>query len=116
MFAYVSKIIDDTSRLNVMLSASHSDFQIPNSPGQSSLFLDSDWEFSSAGFHVIDSSNVNDRQIEQNFYGVVTYQKAEDKLNYQVSAFTRFSEVNYLPDLSVIWNITGWPARSMTVY
>ena len=46
----------------------------------------------------IDSSNVNDRQIEQNFYGVVAYQKAEDKLNYQVSAFTRFSEVNYLPD------------------
>ena len=40
MFAYVSKIIDDTSRLNVMLSASHSDFQIPNSPG-GSPFLDS---------------------------------------------------------------------------
>ena len=33
MFAYVSKIIDDESRLSVMLSASHSDFQIPNSPG-----------------------------------------------------------------------------------
>ena len=43
-------------------------------------------------------SDVNDRQIEQNFYGVVTYQKSEDKLNYQLSAFTRFSEVNYLPD------------------
>ena len=95
MFAYVSKIIDDTSRLNVMLSASHSNFQIPNSPG-GSPFQDS------AGTPLplpsIDSSNVNDRQIEQNFYGVVTYQKSEDKLNYQLSAFTRFSEVNYLPD------------------
>ena len=95
MFAYVSKIIDDTSRINVMLSASHSDFQIPNSPG-GSPFLDS------AGnplpLPYIDSSDVNDRQIEQNFYGVVSYQKAEDKLNYQASAFSRFSEVNYLPD------------------
>src|SRR5208283_3978924 len=95
MFAYVSKIIDDTSRLNVMLSASHSNFQIPNSTG-GSPFQDS------AGTPLplpsIDSSNVNDRQIEQNFYGVVTYQKSEDKLNYQLSAFTRFSEVNYLPD------------------
>jgi outer membrane receptor protein involved in Fe transport len=95
MFAYVSKIIDDTSRLNIMLSASHSDFQIPNSPG-GSVFLDS------AGnplpLPTIDSSTVNDRQIEQNFYGIAAYQKAEDRLNYQVSAFTRFSEVNYLAD------------------
>ena len=95
MFAYVSKIIDDTSRINVMLSASHSDFQIPNSPG-GAPFLDS------AGNPLplpsIDSSNVNDRQIEQNYYGIVTYQKTEDKFNYQASAFTRFSEVQYLPD------------------
>jgi outer membrane receptor protein involved in Fe transport len=95
MFAYVSKIIDDTSRINVMLSASHSDFQIPNTPG-GTVFLDSNGNPLPLSY--INSSNVNDRQIEQNFYGVVSYQKSEDKLNYQLSAFTRFSEVNYLPD------------------
>jgi hypothetical protein len=95
MFAYVSKIIDDTSRINVMLSASHSDFQIPNSPGGSPLL---DTAGNPLPLPSIDSSDVNDRQVEQNFYGVVAYQKAEDKINYQVSAFTRFSEVNYLPD------------------
>jgi outer membrane receptor for ferrienterochelin and colicin len=95
MFAYVSKVIDDTSRLNVMLSASHSDFQIPNSPGGSPF---TDTAGNPLPLPSIDSSNVNDRQIEQNFYGIVAYQKAEDKLNYQVSAFTRFSEANYLPD------------------
>jgi len=95
MFAYVSKIIDDTSRLNVMLSASHSDFQIPNSPG-GTPFADS--QGNTLPLPYINSADVNDRQIEQNFYGVVSYQKAEDKLNYQLSAFTRFSEVNYLPD------------------
>ena len=38
MFAYVSKIIDDNSRINVMLSASHSDFQIPNSSRRYSIY------------------------------------------------------------------------------
>ena len=99
MFAYVSKIIDDTSRINVMLSASHSDFQIPNSPGQSVISDSNGNPILPAGFPVIDSSSLNERQIEQNFYGVVTYQKEEDKLNYQLSAFTRFSEVNFLPDV-----------------
>jgi len=95
MFAYVSKIIDDTSRLNIMLSASHSDFQIPNSPN-GSLFTDTAGNPLPLPFE--NSANVNDRQIEQNFYGVAAYQKSQDQLNYQLSAFTRFSEVNYLPD------------------
>jgi len=95
MFAYVSKIIDDSSRINIMLSASHSDFQIPNSPNGSPF---TDTAGNPLPLPTIDSSTVNDRQIEQNFYGVVAYQKTEDRLNYQVSAFTRFSEVNYLAD------------------
>jgi len=97
MFAYVSKIIDDESRMSVMLGASHSDFQIPNSPG-GTPFLDQSGLGNTLPLPYINSADVNDRQIEQNFYGVVAYQKSEDKLNYQLSAFTRFSEVNYLPD------------------
>jgi len=102
MFAYVSKIIDDTSRINVMLSASHSNFQVPSSPG-GAPFVDGNGNpltNNGTSFTIpnINSEDVNDRQIEQNFYGVVAYQKSEDKLNYQLSAFTRFSELNYLPD------------------
>jgi outer membrane receptor protein involved in Fe transport len=95
MFAYISKVIDDESRVSVMLGASHSDFQIPNASG-GTLFNDG------AGIPLPlpneSSQDVNDRQVEQNFYAVAAYQKSEDKLNYQLSAFTRFSEVNYLPD------------------
>jgi len=94
MFAYISKIIDDESRISVMLGCSHSDFQIPNAP-DGTLFSANG---SPLPLPFIPSQDVNDRQIEQNFYGVVAYQKSEDKLNYQLSAFTRFSEVNYLPD------------------
>src|SRR4030081_1198605 len=39
-FGYFSYILDDTSRLTLLLSATHSDFQIPNSPGQTPLFND----------------------------------------------------------------------------
>jgi len=98
IFGLFSKVIDDSSRINVMLSASHSNFQVPNSPVGTDYFTSNN--LTNPGFAIINSADVNDRQIEQNFYGVVAYQKAEDKLNYQVSAFTRFSEVNYLPDVN----------------
>ncbi len=97
MFTYVSKVIDDTSRINFMLNASHSDFQIPNSPG-GTTFFDSNG-VPNPGFPVVYSANVNDNQSEQNYYGIVAYQKALDQLNFQVSAFTRFSEVYYKPDI-----------------
>jgi len=33
-FSYFSYILDDTSRVNVMLSASYANFEVPNTPGQ----------------------------------------------------------------------------------
>ncbi|MGZ5543641.1 MAG: TonB-dependent receptor, partial [Limisphaerales bacterium] len=33
-FGYMSYILDDTSRLSLMLSSAYSDFEIPNNPGQ----------------------------------------------------------------------------------
>jgi len=97
-FAYISKVIDDTSRLNFMLSASHADFQIPNNPGQSVISDSNGNSILPAGFPVIDSSQLNERQSEQNYYAIAAYQKAIDQLNFQVSAFTRFSEVLFKPD------------------
>src|SRR5208282_2343746 len=37
-------------------------------------------------------------QLEQNYYGVVTYQKTAGNLNYQVSALGRNSQVHFTPD------------------
>jgi outer membrane receptor protein involved in Fe transport len=108
-FAYISKIIDDTSRVNVMLSASRSHFQIPDSPNGTDFFTANG--LTNPGFPIINSADVNDRQIEQNFYGIVAYQKTEDKLNYQVSAFARFSEVNYLPDVTGDLGYNGIAAK-----
>jgi outer membrane receptor for ferrienterochelin and colicin len=93
-FSYFSYVLDDTSRVNLMLSASDSNFQVPDvtgnntaafpgAPGQPATF---------------DSANLNENQNEQNYYAVVTYQKTAGDLNLQVSAIGRDSSVHFRPD------------------
>jgi len=90
-FAYFSYLIDDTSRLNLILSGAHGDFQLPNNPGQTPAFT-------LAGVPSFDSANLNENQTEQNYYGILSYQKKLDDLDFQVSAFSRYSGVLFKPD------------------
>jgi outer membrane receptor protein involved in Fe transport len=95
VFTYLSYILDRTSRITFMGSASYSDFQVPDTPGlPAGTSPDGNpWlpgSFSSAG--------LNENQNEQNYYGVVTYQKSAGDLNYQISAFGRDSSVHFTPD------------------
>jgi hypothetical protein len=92
MFAYVSYIVDDTSRVSFMGSASDSDFQVPNTPGLTNYFA------APGQPATFNSANLNENQNEQNYYGVLTYQKAMGDLNFQVSGFGRNSEVHFRPD------------------
>ena len=56
-------------------------------------------EFRTAGCRRISiQSDLNENQNEQNYYGVVTYQKSAGDLNFQVSAFGRNSDVHFTPD------------------
>ena len=101
-FAYFSYILDDTSRVSVMLSASYANFEIPNTPGLpvgTSPDGSSPWNFPGSGLPAsFNSSALNEQQLEQNYYGVVTYQKTAGNLNYQASVFGRNSSVNFTPD------------------
>jgi outer membrane receptor protein involved in Fe transport len=94
-FSYFSYILDDTSRINVMLSASYSDFEIPNTPGLPAGTSPNGNPWVPGTFN---SSNLNENQKEQNYYGVVTYQKTAGDLNYQVSLLGRNSSVHFTPD------------------
>ncbi len=94
-FGYFSYILDDTSRINVMLSGSCSDFQIPNTP-KLPPGTSPDGDLWVPG--TFDSTKLNENQNEQNYYGVVTYQKAAGDLNYQVSLLGRNSSVHFTPD------------------
>ena len=56
-------------------------------------------EYSGSGLPAtFNSSTLNENQNEQNYYGVVTYQKSAGDLNFQVSAFGRNSSVHFTPD------------------
>src|SRR5882762_6315933 len=91
LFGYFSYIFDETSRLTLLLSGNHSDFQIPNNPGQTGTFTD-------MGRSDFDSSKLNEKQTEQSSYAILTYQKKMDDFSMQASIFTRYSSVLFRPD------------------
>lgn len=92
-FADLSYILDASSRISLLLSGTYSDFQIPNNPGQAPAF-----SLANADPSKFDSRNLNENQHEQNHYAILAYQKSFDTVNFQVAAFTRYSETLFTPD------------------
>ena len=103
-FAYLSYVLDPTSRLSFIGSASSADYELPNTPGLSAgapsvpagvtavpwaTFLPTPY---------FDSSALNENQNEQNYYAILAYQKSVDDFNMQVAAFGRSSSVHFCPD------------------
>ena len=90
-FAYLSYIIDDSSRFTLLLGGNESNFQIPNNPGQPTAFVVN-------GSTDFNSAKLNENQAENSSYGILTYQKKSDVFNLQASVFTRYSGVLFRPD------------------
>ncbi|MGA2150794.1 MAG: TonB-dependent receptor [Geobacteraceae bacterium] len=88
-FGNFSYLIDDTSRLTLILSAAHSTFQLPTTPGQATLPI-----FTTA----FDSSKVNENQYEQAYYEILGYQKSFGDIDLQLTQSTRYSDVSFKPD------------------
>jgi outer membrane receptor protein involved in Fe transport len=94
-FTYLSYILDPTSRVTFMGSASYSNFQVPDTPGLPAGTSPDGNPWLPGTF---DSSKLNENQNEQNYFCIATYQKAAGDLNYQISAFGRDSSVHFTPD------------------
>src|SRR5260221_3402769 len=94
-FAYLSYVLDDTSRLSFMGSLSYSDFQIPNTEGVPPGTSPGGVQWVPGTF---DSAKLNENQNEQNYYGVLAYQKSVGDLNLQVDCYGRSSKVHFKPD------------------
>ena len=95
LFSYFSGLLDDQSRVTVMLSASDSKFEVPNTPGLDAGISPNGMQWVPGSF---DSSKLNENQHEQNYFGVVSYQKSVGGLNYQASLIARDSQVHFTPD------------------
>jgi outer membrane receptor protein involved in Fe transport len=92
-FAYVSGIIDPTTRLTTILGTSHQQFQIPNRPGvpvTTGLTVN--------GLSDFDPVQLNENQRQINHYGILALQKKVNDLDFQVSAFQRYSSAYFAPD------------------
>jgi len=84
-FAYVSGIIDATSRLTAILGASRSQFQIPQVAGQTP----------GLGLTVNGVSDFASRQI--NDFAILAYQKRVGDIDFQIAGFSRYSDLYFSP-------------------
>jgi outer membrane receptor protein involved in Fe transport len=94
LFTYLSYRIDDTSRISLLLNASNSDFQLPNTPRLTPAFAVAGHPNAASANSVL----VDENQNEQQYYSVLAYQKTIDKLSFQAAAFTRYGQIDFEPD------------------
>ncbi|HEY1789844.1 MAG TPA: TonB-dependent receptor [Verrucomicrobiae bacterium] len=99
-FGYASRLLSDTSRITVMSGASYSTYQIPNSPDlPAAIPAGGTATYASAMTNPnTDSSDLNENQVEQDYFVTAAYQQSLGNLNYQLSAFGQISGVHFLPD------------------
>jgi outer membrane receptor protein involved in Fe transport len=90
-FAYVSTLLNDTTRLSIISGAAYSTFQIPNNPNQVPL-----GDFGPANYS---SSLLNENEVDQFYYNIVSLQTKGDLIDTQFSVFARYAKVHFIPDV-----------------
>lgn len=96
-FAYMSYLLNPDTKLSFMFGSYDGRFQIPNTPGLAANL----GYLAQLGLSGYDSATLNDQQREVNRYAVVSLQSSlNDRFDYQVSLFTRYSSLNYMPDVT----------------
>ena len=93
-FAYTSTLLDPSTRLIFLTGSSVSQFQIPNNPAQ----VQPPGSLPVPGLPDFNSSQLNERQFEQNYYSVLAVQRQAGNLDWQLAYYTRYSSVHFVPD------------------
>jgi outer membrane receptor protein involved in Fe transport len=90
-FLYLCDHLDKSSQLTFMLDGSYGAFQIPNTPGIPVAFT-------LPNMTTFNSTDLNETQIEQYHYGIVSYKKEMGDFNIQSSLISSYSQTWYRPD------------------
>ncbi|MGH8012369.1 MAG: TonB-dependent receptor [Candidatus Binataceae bacterium] len=91
-FGDFSYFLNPTTRITFLTGSAVSNIQIPANSDQPPAFK-------LAGIPYYPSIDVSERQFEQNYFNVLALQGViGPKLNYQISAFSRYSAVHFDPD------------------
>lgn len=108
-FAFLQDILDQNSSVTAVLGTSNDMFEIPNSRGLQPAGLDGyiglgpldpasgDFLLQANGRTAFLSNDLDGRQREITHYGILSYLRALGDVDFQVSAFGRYSSLFYTP-------------------
>ncbi len=96
-FGYASRLLGDTSRITLMGGASYSTFQIPNSPIGADTNVATGYQYMGVPANT-NWADLNENQVEQNYFLTAAFQQSLGDFNYQLSAFGQISGIHFLPD------------------
>ena len=97
-FGYLSYLLNDNTRLGLMVGTYQGRFQIPNNPDQTPAFSLTGISDVGSGLNTRPSSDLDQRQREANHYAVISLQQSRGAFDYQASLFYQYSTLHYLPD------------------
>ena len=96
-FAYMSAFIDPTTRVSLIAGTSNNNFQIPNNPGQP-IGMSRVPVTNAFGVTSFNSALLNENQWEVTHFGVLSVQTSSNGFDGQLSYFTRYNNLHFLPD------------------
>jgi outer membrane receptor protein involved in Fe transport len=94
-FAYMSTFVDPYTRLSLIAGTATNTFQIPNSPN-AALFPGIAVPVLGAG--TFNSAQLNENQYEDTQFGVLALQRSVNGFDGQLSYFTRYNNLHFMPD------------------
>ncbi len=93
-FAHVSGILDENTRLSLLIGAYSGQFQIPNVVGTPTTP-----GLSVNGIDAFSSAALNEQQRESANFAMLSLQKHTDVIDAQISLFSRNNYLHFTPDL-----------------
>ncbi|MBU6529467.1 TonB-dependent receptor [Methylocystis sp. MJC1] len=90
-FGYASYAINDATKLSYITGTSVANFHIPDNPNQQP-------QFQAFGISWFDSSKLNEIQDERTFYNVIALTHSSGAVDTQLSYFSRYSTLHFVPD------------------
>jgi hypothetical protein len=97
-FAYMSTFVDPVTRLSLIAGTSTNWFQIPNVPGQPVGTMGNPPVTSAFGVTSFNSAALNENQYEDTQFGVLALQRSANGFDGQLSYFTRYNFLHFMPD------------------
>jgi TonB dependent receptor len=97
-FAYMSTFVDPVTRLSLIAGTSTSWFQISNVPGQPVGSMGNPPVTSAYGITNFNSAGLDENQYEDTQFGVLALQRSVNGFDGQLSYFTRYNFLHFMPD------------------